>query len=155
MRIREISFILIMCLVFSSFAYPAESAAAIAILRMKKNSKPAQAITLEQPDITNIQATLSANKTTANIGDYVTFTARASGGTPPYTYYWWFDGDTAWTQQPSNIYSRQITRPVKQTMYLVVKDYKNKVTDEYPLSIKVIGSNPKTPESTPEKQQPK
>lgn len=155
-------------MIFFGMTYPCYSdlfessinshAAAIAMFRMKpkpkrnSNLKKVQALTLDQPEITELQATLTANKLSANIYDYVTFTATASGGIPPYTYYWWFDGDTSWTKQKSNIYSRQITRPVKQTMYLVVADMKGQSTKEYSSSIQVTGApRPQPVENKPEK----
>lgn len=128
-------------------------AGAIALFRMKPKVKQVQAITLNHDDIKPIEVTLTANKTTANIERYVTFTAKAEGGIPPYTYYWWLDGDKSWTLQASNIYTRQITRPVKQTMYLVVKDSRNKATQEYSLSIEVIGTPP-APQPPPSKEKP-
>lgn len=119
-----------------------EPIGAMALFSMKKKETKQRAFhkqifQVKEKNLVSLEATLTANKSTAELNEEVTFYASATGGTPPYTYYWWFDGDTAWTPIAENQYTRGVTRLYKQNMYLVVKDSQNNVTKEIVFKVNV------------------
>lgn len=106
------------------------------LLAQQSNSNFGDTITIDNPDTGPIKASLTADKAVVNLNDNVTFTATASGGTQPYKYYWWLDGDQKWAKGDRQVV-RQMNRQGTQTMYLVVIDSHNKATQEISFQVTV------------------
>lgn len=70
-----------------------------------------------QPAPSPLSASSSVSKASGNIPLSLDFTGSATGGTPPYTYYWDFgDGSTSSSQNPFHIYSTAGTYNVSLTV---------------------------------------
>jgi PKD repeat protein len=76
----------------------------------------------------------------ANVGDLIQFEGSASGGDPPYTWFWNFgDGDTSTQQNPTHTYSE----PGLHDVILVVTDsLSNEGSDTTYAYIGIGGGNP-------------
>ncbi len=68
-----------------------------------------------------VNASISASATTAEVNDVLSFTATASGGTSPYTYYWAVD-DGAWQSSSSATYSVAMPYAGYVSIWLAVID---------------------------------
>lgn len=85
------------------------------------------------------EVSIGASTGYADVGDYVSFSASASGGTPPYTYYWWLDGDSAWTTGSSST-TRQMTQAGTISMYVAVRDQNGYDSDDYSVQVEVASA---------------
>jgi PKD repeat protein len=91
-----------------------------------------------QPAPSPLSASASVSKTSGNAPLSLDFTGSATGGTPPYTYYWDFgDGSTSSSQNPFHIYSTAGNYNVS----LTVTDSQN---NESSSSLAIISTTPES-----------
>lgn len=100
--------------------------------------QPKEHLQIVVPKAPAIEVVIQADKHRLTVNDYITLNVTVKGGEPPYSYYWWLDGDSFWTEVDSNIYARQVTKAGTYTIYLVVKDQENKATKEYSYKFEVV-----------------
>ncbi len=80
------------------------------------------------PTASSITASISASATTANLNDVLSFSANASGGTSPYTYYWAVD-DGSWQSSSSSSYSVAMPHTGYVSVWLAVIDARGVESD--------------------------
>lgn len=85
------------------------------------------------------ELTVTSDKMQARPGETITFTAKVSGGTPPYTIYWQWADDKDW-KVGDKVYARPMptTRANQIPMMVIIRDSKEMGSKTAILQIKVL-----------------
>lgn len=84
---------------------------------------------------------VTANKGYVNVKDRVIFTARVTGGTPPYTFFWWLGPvDKSWTSTQTNTYQRDVPNSPNGivNIWAFVRDAQGVESDHYGIDLPLM-----------------